>query len=115
MDEQDGAFSRIWELTEPKWAVFVNVFFSACYTPTMSIYAIVMSKNIFIMLVDAADIGKIRKDKPANMSGVDFLKQETLYFVYWMIGLALTTFISRSIISILTETISNRLTKKIRS
>ena len=50
------------------------------------------------MLIDAKDIGNVRKDKPKDMSGEDFLKQETFIFVYWMIGLTIITYISRSFI-----------------
>jgi hypothetical protein len=61
-------------MTEPKWAVYLNVLFSALYTPCMSIFATIMSKNVFIMLLDPDQIGNVRKDKPASMSGTDFLK-----------------------------------------
>ena len=37
-----------------------------------------------MMLVDVKDLGSLRKDKPKDMSGADFLRQETFYFIYWM-------------------------------
>lgn len=63
---------RIWEKTEPKWGVALTVFLSACYTPTMTIFATLMARNVFMMLVPPEKIKYIREDAKGR-DGTEFV------------------------------------------
>jgi uncharacterized RDD family membrane protein YckC len=68
-----GPLARIWERTTPKPLVYLNLLLIAIAAPIMSLFAVIMAKNVFIMLLPADKIGLVRKDKPKNQSGHDFL------------------------------------------